>query len=118
MTVSQLLEMRFDVSAKDSSGYTSLHVATVNEHAVVVKLLLEKRANASARSNKGFTVMIFAVHQDDNVVIRQLLKNSDLNEDVAAGFTTLQSVVMFGRETVVCLLLENEVSVDAKDQFG
>ena len=62
--------------------------------------------------------MAFAVRQGDDAVVRQLLKNSDLNEDVAAGFTALQSAAMFGRETVVRLLLENGASVDAKDEFG
>lgn len=114
-----LLELGTDLNMTGMDGDKPLHKAVPfgNTKEELVSLLLEYRADVNAPNGNGETPMIifakmtYRVENAERLVQLLLNKGADTSAtDRVFGRTSLEWSVLQGRETVVKLLLEHDVS--------
>ncbi len=114
-------EIRLDVNARDRSGYTPLHLATIRENSEMVELLMNNAAKADVQNKLGDTPLHLAVIQRQIDLTEVILKNMDggsadvPNKD---GNTPLHLAASNGDQKLTNLLLEYRAGADLKNKCG
>jgi pectate lyase len=97
-----------DVNAKEENGGTPLHSAARAGHKEIVELLIAEGADVNAKNNDGQRPVDVAVQRGQKEIAELLLsKSCNVSLHTAAYFGDLQRVEE---------LIDDGVSVDAKDQ--
>jgi ankyrin repeat protein len=68
-----LLEIEVDAKAKESSGWTALHLAASGGHEAVVRLLLGKGVDVEAKAKDSNTALHLAAYYGHSPVVQLLL---------------------------------------------
>ncbi|KAF5274293.1 hypothetical protein FQR65_LT04411 [Abscondita terminalis] len=119
-------------NVQDSSGYTSLHHASLNGHKEIVRLLLDHDASPNIIDSKGSTPLHLAAWSGNVDIVRLLLCGPSIcnvNLTTKANETALHSAAQYGHTPVVHLLLEHgcdpgirnnrgETALDLAAQYG
>lgn len=107
------VEAGTDLNARDESGYSVLHHATVITDTAVTTLLLEAGADPSARSHDDHTPLHFALRHRNNAVAAVLVRaGANVNVSESDEITPLHLAVY--DEAVTTLLLEAGADVHAR----
>ena len=107
------VEAGTDLNARDESGYTVLHHATVLTDTSVITLLLDAGADPSARSHDNHTPLHFALRHRNNAVAAVLVRaGADVNTAENDGITPLHLAGY--DEAVTTILLEAGADVHAQ----
>ena len=115
-TMRTLLQEGHDVNAKDTNGWSSLHVAADTEHENIIQLLLEKGADIEAKARDGITALHRAAVAGRENSVRMLLeKGSDPVYDAMSYFSMFRNVACRGHWKIVQLLLLHVGDVKRKD---
>jgi ankyrin repeat protein len=113
--VSFLLKVGAEAGARDTWGWTPLHLASYAGHEPVVRLLLDKGADVNARWTTHSTPLHLASSFGHEPVVRLLLdKGADMGATATNGWTALHCASREGYEPVVRLLLDRGADVTAR----
>ncbi|XP_077994290.1 ankyrin repeat and SAM domain-containing protein 1A-like isoform X2 [Glandiceps talaboti] len=95
-------------NCQDSSGYTPLHHAVLNNHSDIVLYLVSHDANPNIADNKGLTPVHLASWSGNAGIVKILLSTQKIkvNEANCDGETALHFAAQYGHKEVVTLLLE------------
>lgn len=74
-----LLDRRADVNAKESFGFTPLHLASYLGHRALTRVLLDCKASVQATNNEGSTALHLAAKQNNTEVVKLLLNAKDVD---------------------------------------
>ncbi|KAL1712198.1 hypothetical protein EV715DRAFT_214140 [Schizophyllum commune] len=111
---SRLIDDGADIEDCNEGGYTSLHLAALNQNLDVVNLLLERGAHIAARTKQLDTPLTLAASDGRENVIRLLLdKGADIEDCNEGGYTSLHRAASCGYFSTVSLLLERGANVNA-----
>src|SRR6266567_142756 len=123
-----LLDNKADVNAKQSGGYSALHLAADFGHKTMVELLLRHGAEVNAKENGGATPLHHAAYKGFKSVVEVLLGNgADVNANGSAQIvsvghqttgTPLHLVAESGFTSVAELLLAKGADVNARSNQG
>lgn len=101
------------LNTSNEDGRTSLHWASRNGHAAMVKLLIEMGADMDICDIGGWTPLQQVLLDGEEAVVRVLIEmGADIHTCDLSGWTPLQRASMNGREAVVRLLIEMGADVD------
>jgi len=107
LMVQLLIVHGIDLSFKDPSGYTALHLAVLGSQIKVLELLLNAKADRSARDNKGKTALHLAAQEGEDEIAKFLLENSEIrNLQDSNGWTALHWAVGNEHVNTVRILLD------------
>ena len=107
------VEAGTDLNARDESGFSVLHHATVITDTAVTTLLLEAGADPSARSHDDHTPLHFALRHHNNAIAAVLVRaGANVNVSENDEITPLHLAVY--DEAVTTLLLEAGADVHAR----
>jgi len=107
------------VNAKDSLGYTPLHLAVRNGHKDVAEVLLAHGADADAKGPGGMTPLHIAAHTGNQALARVLLaKGANADAKEGGDWTPLYRAVSGNHEELVEILLSHGANVHAKTRDG
>ena len=111
--VMQLIAMKADMNARDSTGQTPLHMSVTNSNnAEISKLLIDAGAEVNARDNAGKMPMHNAVTADS---VNLLAAH---NADVNARDNTGKTALFFVSPVAAAALLNYHADVNARDNMG
>ncbi|KAK8126836.1 uncharacterized protein PG998_002595 [Apiospora kogelbergensis] len=115
----QILGDCHNVNVKDSSGESSLHLASARGHLEVVKLLVEKHADVKALDNGGWTPLHKA-SRNGRLEVAKLLIEEGANIDTVTkdGQTPLYNACVHGSLKVVKLLIEKGANLQVANKLG
>ncbi len=108
------------VNAKNTNGFTPLHLAAYRGHGETAKVLIKADANVNATSKYGRTPLHRAGEWGHAEVAKILLKaRADINaKDWFGGWTPLYYAASQRRTEMAKLLLKAGAEVNAKDEYG
>lgn len=119
--VKNLLEMRADVTLKDTFGNTPFNDAVREKRDQVVKILRESNESIllSLPGCAAAVQMCEEAYAGNMEQIRRLVENGvSVNDPDYDGRTALHLAVCEGREDVVLYLLDRKADVNCQDRFG
>ena len=117
--VELLLAKGTDLSAKDRSKRTPLHLAVSSGHEEVAALLLARGTDLNENYWAGRTLLHSAASSEHKGVVELVLaKGADANATDEVGMIPLHLAVSSGRKEVVDLLLAKGADVNARDHEG
>jgi len=123
--VRQLIAGGADVAAKNSLGFTALHIASMPPYDAgvgregVVRLLLDAGAPPAATNSVGMTALHVAANHGHKGLVRILLDaGADLVAKDADGETALHVAAGQGHEAVITMLLAAGADLAAKATNG
>ena len=113
------LQAGADPEARSESGYTPLHMATINGNADAIAALLEAGADPNARSEDGETPLHrAAVHGQVDVIAALVEAGADPNaRDRLSNSTPLHRAALFGQVDVIAALVEAGADPNAWDRL-
>ncbi len=112
--VRELLAKGADINAKNTNGYTALHMAVSKSHKDIVEFLIAKGADVNARSRSGSTPLHLAKREDIAKIL--LASGVEIDPRDSAGYTPLLRAAKYRTKEVVEALLEAGAAVDAKEK--
>ena len=116
-----LLRNGADINASNRFGNTPLHLAVKNKRQKTVQLLLDSKSGSKARpnlqalNNELKTSLYEAIEKEDEHIVQLLLNHTVNAPDTALS---LCQAAQLGQSSVVRLLLEKGVDVEAADAEG
>ena len=114
-----LLEKGANKEAKNSSGETSLLVATRRGHLDIVKLLLEKDANIEAKNQHEYTPLLMAIQRGHLEIVQLLLeKDANIEAKNRLEYTPLLLAIQRNEVEIAKLLVEMGANKEYKDKNG
>ncbi len=117
--VQRLLDIGFDVDARDAQGCTALLRAAGGGHEAVVARLLAAGAGTGLAADSGATPLSAAVSMRHLGVLDRLLSAGvDLDQRMPGGVTVLMLAAALGLPDVVSRLLAAGADIDAGDVEG
>ena len=112
--VLELLEHGADINGYNRYRNTALHYAVNSGNTEMVAILLDNGINIKMVNNEGKTA--FRLINQQNVLLTMLDKG--VLPDNPGQFGLLHSAAENGFLHEICAMLENEVDVDVKDDYG
>lgn len=117
--VQRLLDLGFDVDARDAQGCTALLRAAGGGHEAVVARLLTAGAGTDLAADSGATPLSAAVSMRHLGVLDRLLSAGvDLDQRMPGGVTVLMLAAALGLPDVASRLLASGADIDAGDVEG
>ena len=118
--VKELLSHNADVNHATLQGETPLHTAVIKNFPEIVKELLSNNADVNRVTSEGYTPLSIAALYGYIDIAQSLMKSNKIDTDNDANILiqTLHLAAMSGHVEVIKYLIQNGVSVDAKDYYG
>jgi ankyrin repeat protein len=117
--VVRLLELGFDVNARDAQGATALLRAAGGGHLDVATRLLDAGADVGASANTGATALSAAVSARQAALAERLLERGvDVNQRLKGGASALLVSAALGQAGLAELLLKHGADVNVVDDGG
>ncbi len=116
--VQWLLEAGADIEAQDLSRRTPLHWAALTGSSEIVHLLKESGAKTKSRDDNGMMPLHFAAISGDENSVKALIERGIVDSKDRLGHTPLMHGATAGYESIVRLLLGEEVDIEAKNRAG
>jgi len=102
-----------DVNAKDSDGFTVLHLAVANNHKNIAELLIAKGADVNAKLVDASTALHYATGNGHKEIAELLIANgADVNAKRKKGGTPLHQAAISGHKEIVELLIAKGADVN------
>jgi ankyrin repeat protein len=113
-TVQVLIQQRADVTARDDTHSTPLHMASSKWSAEAVNLLIQNGADVNAQNGNQSTSLHLAASSHlalEGTIVRLLLRHgANVNAKESEGLTPLDIAILEGNFWIAKLLSENLVS--------
>ena len=117
--VARLIELGFDVDARDARGATALMRAAGGGYVAVAHRLLRHDADVAAVSHGGATALSAAVSARHAELVAALLQHGAMvDQRLDGGATALMVAAALGHAGLAELLLEQGADVNACDERG
>jgi ankyrin repeat protein len=118
--VKNLLNSGVAVSARDSQGRTALHEAAAMGNVQLFRLLVSVGGDTHAKDNRGVTPEFIVFHTQNTEVRNAMIRSfpKDTAPRIQEGPWTLKSAISHRQPTVVAMLLDMGVKVNAVDGDG
>jgi len=118
--VRQALQAGANVDAKDSSGFTSLMIASLRGNEEIARLLLEAGATPNSTNEADETPLMMAIQSGHNHLLTLLL---DHGADVSLrarfrGSTAVHLAASREDLSALKILLARKADVNSRDEFG
>ena len=116
-TVTPAAEVVYDVSAKESDGFTLLMMAAKAGNDWDVKNLLSKGADVNAKDSDGWTALMYAVRYSNSLALVQSLidAGADINVKNSYNATPLLLAADYSQNVqIIDLLLKNRRNTEAE----
>jgi ankyrin repeat protein len=114
--VELLIRRSADPDLQDKNGNTPLHVAViwpVVKSENIVRKLLSGNARPNIRGSKGVTPLMWAIRYGQPTIAKLLIESqTNVDEEVEKGWTSLRQAVSHNRKYLVDLLLDRGVDLD------
>jgi ankyrin repeat protein len=115
-----ILDSGQDVNERYEGGVTLMQGAAAFGHKNALNILLERGADVNVSSDRGETPLYFGVQQGRTEIVEWLLSHGAQTqcklED--SGRDLLHLATLKGYTDIVKLLVDNEVDIDATDNWG
>ena len=117
--VTMLLLSGANINATDSTGFTSLILATDGRATAVVRLLLDSNANVNTETALG-TALTGAISIEFMPIVEMLINEPgiDLERADEFGHTALRTAISVDRPDIVRMLIDARDNVNTQDAFG
>ncbi|EAY20292.1 hypothetical protein TVAG_192680 [Trichomonas vaginalis G3] len=105
-----------NINEKDKDGYTSLHIAVLNNYKEIVELLISHGANINETDNMGKTALHYAAAKFCGKETAELLisHGANINEKDNDGYTALHIATHYNRKETAELLLSHGANINEK----
>ena len=114
--VQLLLDHGADANKQGGLYSNALNAAAAENHVAIIELLLKNSADISRHDNQRRSVLHYATNSADcklSLVELLLSKGAPANTTDIDNMTPLHHSVKFGHQSVLSLLLDNGISIDA-----
>lgn len=120
MILKLLLYAGAKINAKNSYGFTPLHIAIAqnSDNIEMIKMLVNAGADVNARDNRGNNVLQSDTRCNINAVKCMLYAGIDVNNKNENGETALHSFVQKNEDIIVEYILRHGADVNVKDKHG
>jgi cytohesin len=118
--IKDLLARGADVNARDSQGYTALHMAAGRRDKEAVEFLISRGAIVGAVDNlwKNTPLHMAAAFGKRETAELLIASGADINAKMITGRTPLHQAAERGHQEVVSLLIARAADINAKDRSG
>ena len=114
-----ILDNKFDLNGKCSSGWTALQCAVAEKKHKIAKRLLKLGASPNTSNLKNITPLHFAVKYNDLQNVKLLFKyGAELDCQTIYGDTPLMLAISNENKQIIDLLIDNGANILLKDSNG
>ncbi|XP_069181920.1 ankyrin repeat and SAM domain-containing protein 6 isoform X3 [Procambarus clarkii] len=111
--VKSALEDGVDIDSPDHDNNTALHIASANDHEVLVAFLLSKNSNREATNNLGWTPLMQAArHGHMHVVLLLVQAGASVDTRNRLGMTALMLASVSGHMGTIRMLIDAGANFD------